>query len=129
VIGLGCWGAASRAAPLSSVRPVAVRQQCGNAEVLNPLRRDAVMAAVGVGLRPSNFRNAMSRHLLSPNDQVSDGSQPLTTFDLSLSESPGSRSLHRRAGRRNLAAGRTFPAGVPASEARVPSSSMARQLG
>jgi hypothetical protein len=29
------------------------------------------------------------------NDQVSDGSQPPVTFDLSLSESAGSRSLHR----------------------------------
>jgi hypothetical protein len=29
------------------------------------------------------------------NAQVSDGSQPPTTFDLALSESAGSRSLHR----------------------------------
>jgi hypothetical protein len=30
-----------------------------------------------------------------PNVKVSDGSQPPMTFDLSLSESAGSRSLHR----------------------------------
>ena len=30
-----------------------------------------------------------------PNAKVSDGSQPPMTFDLSLSESAGSRSLHR----------------------------------
>ena len=30
-----------------------------------------------------------------PNDQVSDGSQPAMTFDFSVSESAGSRSLDR----------------------------------
>jgi hypothetical protein len=32
---------------------------------------------------------------MSPNAKVSDGSHPPMTFDLSLSESAGSRSLHR----------------------------------
>jgi hypothetical protein len=36
----------------------------------------------------------MGRKTLA-NAKVSDGSQPPTTFDLSLSESAGSRSLHR----------------------------------
>jgi len=33
---------------------------------------------------------------VSPNAKVSDGSQPPMTLDLSLSETAGSRSLHRR---------------------------------
>ena len=33
-----------------------------------------------------------------PNAKVSDGSQPPVTFDLSLSETAGSRSLHRLVG-------------------------------
>ena len=42
--------------------------------------------------------SALSIAVLSacmPNAKVSDGSQPPMTFDLSLSESAGSRSLHR----------------------------------
>jgi hypothetical protein len=36
--------------------------------------------------------------IFMPNAKVSDGSQPPMTFDLSLSESAGSRSLHRLVG-------------------------------
>jgi hypothetical protein len=39
---------------------------------------------------------------MQANVKVSDGRQPPTTFDLSLSESAASRSLHRRVGRRHL---------------------------
>ncbi len=39
---------------------------------------------------------AIMRAQRLPNGKVSDGSQPPMTFDLSLSESAGSRSLHRR---------------------------------
>ena len=46
---------------------------------------------------------------LSPNVKVSDGSQPPLTCDLSLSESAGSRSLHRLVGRGWCAVPRTSP--------------------
>src|SRR6266536_4001902 len=39
-----------------------------------------------------NLKNPLSDHLRG---ELSDGSQPPMTFDLSLSESAGSRSLHR----------------------------------
>jgi len=55
-----------------------------------------VVAAVRLALARSLRLAALARYILSPfNAEVSDGSQPPMTFDLSLGESAGSRSLNR----------------------------------
>jgi len=46
---------------------------------------------------PKPISSARAR-IITSNEKVSDGSQPPVTFDLSLSESAGSRSLHRLVG-------------------------------
>jgi len=57
--------------------------------------QNAITNAAKITVNITTFWISFSVVILPPNAKVSDGSQPPMTFDLSLSESADSRSLHR----------------------------------